>query len=49
MTKQEFIDRVLLIMNEASMADPMGSVFIGADTAKIDRQIEGVMYYLCTS
>ena len=42
MTKQEFIDRVLLIMNEASMADPMGSVFIGADTAKIDRQIEGV-------
>lgn len=42
MTKKDFIDRVLLIMNEASMADPMGSVFIGADTAKIDRQIEGV-------
>jgi hypothetical protein len=41
MTKQEFINRVLLIMNEASMADPAGTMFIGADTAQVDRQIEG--------
>lgn len=41
MTKQEFINRVLLIMNEASMADPNGTMFIGADTAQVDRQIEG--------
>lgn len=41
MTKQEFINRVLLIMNEASMADPSGTMFIGADTAQLDRQIEG--------
>ena len=41
MTKQEFINRVLLIMNEASMADPSGSVFIGADSAKIEKLIEG--------
>lgn len=41
MTKQEFINRVLLIMNEASMADPSGNMFIGADTAQMDRQIEG--------
>ena len=41
MTKQDFINRVLLIMNEASMADPAGNMFIGADTTQIDRQIEG--------
>lgn len=41
MTKQEFINRVLLIMNEASMVDPSGTMFIGADTAQVDRQIEG--------
>lgn len=41
MTKQEFINRVLLIMNEASMADAQGNMFIGADNAQIDRQIEG--------
>lgn len=41
MTKQEFINRVLLIMNEASMADPSGVMFIGADAAQVDRQIEG--------
>ena len=41
MTKQDFINRVLLIMNEASMADPSGNMFIGADTAQVDRQIEG--------
>ena len=40
MTKQEFINRVLLIMNEASMADPTGNMFIGADTAKVEIQIE---------
>lgn len=28
-------------MNEASMADPSGTMFIGADTAQVDRQIEG--------
>lgn len=42
MTKQEFINRVLLIMNEASMADPSGTMFIGADTAQVERQIEGL-------
>lgn len=41
MTKKDYIDRVLLIMNEASMSDTRDSMFIGADTAKIDRQIEG--------
>lgn len=41
MTKQQFINRVLLIMNEASMADPAVTMFIGADTAQLDRQIEG--------
>lgn len=41
MTKKEYIDRVLLIMNEASMGDTRDNMFIGADTAQIDRQIEG--------
>lgn len=42
MTKTDFINRVLLIMNEAGMSDPnQPDVFIGADTAQIDRQIEG--------
>lgn len=41
MTKQDFINRVLLIMNESSMADAQGQMFIGADSAQIDRQIEG--------
>lgn len=41
MTKRDFINRVLLIMNEASMVDSQGQMFIGADSAQIDRQIEG--------
>lgn len=41
MTKKDFINRVLLIMNEASMVDTQGQMFIGADSAQIDRQIEG--------
>ena len=41
MTKQDFINRVLLIMNEASMTDTQGQMFIGADSAQVDRQIEG--------
>jgi hypothetical protein len=41
MTKQEFINKVLFIMNEAAMTDKEGTQFIGADTAQVDRQIEG--------
>jgi hypothetical protein len=41
MTKQEFINRVLLIMNEAGMSDKQGNAFIGADSAQVDRYIEG--------
>lgn len=41
MTKQEFINKALLIMNEASLSDKKGAQFIGADTAQVDRQIEG--------
>lgn len=41
MTKQEFINRVLLIMNEVGMTDDQGNSFIGADTAQVDRYIEG--------
>jgi hypothetical protein len=41
MTKAEFIYRVMLIMNEATMYDTQGNSYIGADTAQIDRHIEG--------
>lgn len=41
MKKQEFINRVLLIMNEAGMIDTQGNSFIGADSAQVDRYIEG--------
>lgn len=41
MTKQEFINRVLLIMNEAGMIDAQGNQFTGADAAQVDRYIEG--------
>lgn len=41
MTRKDFINRVLLIMNEAAMADAQGQMFIGADSAQLDRQIEG--------
>lgn len=41
MTKQEFINRVLLIMNEAGMMTNQGLVMVGADTTQVDRHIEG--------
>jgi hypothetical protein len=41
MTKQEYINRVLLIMNEAGLYDKDGNSFIGADSAQVDRYIEG--------
>jgi hypothetical protein len=41
MTKQEYINRVLLIMNEAGLYDKEGNSFIGADSAQVDRYIEG--------
>lgn len=40
MTKQEFINRVMLIMNEAAMADSQGQLIMGADNAQVDRYIE---------
>lgn len=40
MTKQEFINRVMLIMNEADMADSKGQLIMGADNAQVDRYIE---------
>jgi len=41
MTKESYIKRVLLIMNEAGLMDLAGNSFIGADTAQVDRYIEG--------
>lgn len=41
MTKTEFINRVLLIMNEAGMTDAAGQSLIGADSAQVDKYIEG--------
>jgi hypothetical protein len=41
MTKTEFINRVLLIMNEAGMTDIDGTSFLGANNASVDRYIEG--------
>lgn len=41
MTKHEFINRVLLIMNEAGMIDKQGEYFIGADEVQVDRHISG--------
>lgn len=41
MNKSTFINRVLLIMNEAGMTDDQGNSLIGADTAQVDRYIEG--------
>ncbi len=40
MTKQQLINRVLLIMNEAGMSDSQGAAIIGADSAQVDRYIE---------
>jgi hypothetical protein len=41
MTKKEFINRVLLIMNEAGMFDQTGNNYLGADTAQVDVHIAG--------
>ena len=40
MTKHEFINRVMVIMNEASMTDKEGILIMGADNAQVDRYIE---------
>lgn len=39
--KKDFINRVLLIMNEVGMTDRDGNQLIGADSAQVDRYIEG--------
>jgi len=41
MTKEDYIKRVLLIMNESGLMDLNQNSFIGADTAQVDRYIEG--------
>ena len=41
MTKQGFINRVLLIMNETGMMTTQGLSLVGADATQIDRHIEG--------
>ena len=41
MTKQEYINRVLLIMNESNMFDQSGNSMLGADVTQVDRYIEG--------
>jgi len=40
-TKKEYINRVMLIMNESGLYDTSGNNLIGADTAQVDRHIEG--------
>lgn len=40
-TKEDFIKRVLLIMNEAGLFDKDGNSLIGADSTQVDRYIEG--------
>lgn len=40
-TKEDYIKRVLLIMNEAGLFDKGGNPLLGADTTQIDRHIEG--------
>lgn len=40
-TKEDYIKRVLLIMNEAGLMDASGNSLLGADTAQVDRYIEG--------
>ena len=40
-TKEDYIKRVLLIMNEAGLMDAVGNSSLGADTAQVDRYIEG--------
>jgi hypothetical protein len=40
-TKKDYINRVLLIMNESGLKDSEGNFLLDADTAQIDRHIEG--------
>lgn len=40
MTKLELINRVMVIMNEASMTDREGQLIMGADNAQVDRYVE---------
>jgi hypothetical protein len=40
-TKNQYIERVMLIMNEAGLMDSEGNYLLGADVAQIDRHIEG--------
>jgi len=40
-TKQEYINRVMLIMNEAGLFDSTGTSYIGAEITQPDRLIEG--------
>ena len=40
MTKQDFINRVMVVMNEAAMVDSQGALITGADNAQVDRTIE---------
>jgi len=40
-TKAEYINRVMLIMNESGLYDSSGNNLIGADIAQVDRHIEG--------
>ena len=41
MIKQDYINRIMLIMNEAGSIDNSGLEMIGADVTQIDRYIEG--------
>jgi hypothetical protein len=40
-TKNQYIERVMLIMNEAGLTDLAGNYLLGADVTQIDRHIEG--------
>ncbi len=40
-TRREFTNRVMLIMNEAGLTDKDGNSLIGAEVAQVDRHIEG--------
>lgn len=39
--KIEYVNRVMLIMNEAELVDSAGTALLGADTTQVDRMIEG--------
>jgi hypothetical protein len=40
-TKKDYINRVMLIMNESGLTDSAGNFLLDADVAQIDRHIEG--------